>query len=234
MPTNSPPEFTETKERVLAAAGEVFAEVGFKAATVREICDRAGANIASINYYFGGKEELYSAALKWFHSQAQIKFPPTHGLPPTPSAEQKLEAFIRAFFLRMFDPERPAWHGKLISRAMLEERPALTELVENGIRPQFDYLSEIVSELLEVPARHARARQAAASVVAQCLMHHHFRPVLVRLFPDLAYDQAFIADATSHVYEFSLGALRALASTLQASPPRPHSAGHSQKGGNSP
>ena len=48
----------ETRERLLEAAGEVFAERGFREATVRGICKRANANNAAVNYHFGEKEEL--------------------------------------------------------------------------------------------------------------------------------------------------------------------------------
>ena len=43
------------KEKLIEAAGQVFAEFGFQGATMREICLRAGANMATLNYYFGGK-----------------------------------------------------------------------------------------------------------------------------------------------------------------------------------
>src|SRR5512145_2434978 len=49
----------ETRWRLLQAATEVFAEVGYHAATTREICRRAGVNLASIHYYYGDKAELY-------------------------------------------------------------------------------------------------------------------------------------------------------------------------------
>ena len=49
----------ETRWRLLQAAAEVFAEVGYHAATTREICRRAGVNLASIHYYYGDKAELY-------------------------------------------------------------------------------------------------------------------------------------------------------------------------------
>ena len=54
----------ETRRQLLEAAGEVFAEAGFRDATVREICRRAGANIAAISYHFGDKEKLYAEVLR--------------------------------------------------------------------------------------------------------------------------------------------------------------------------
>ena len=49
----------ETRWRLLQAATEVFAEVGYRAATTREIARRAEVNLASIHYHFGDKAELY-------------------------------------------------------------------------------------------------------------------------------------------------------------------------------
>src|SRR3990172_7837214 len=53
-----------TKERLLAAAASLFAERGFHATSVREIAQRAGANVASGNYHYGSKKALYLEALR--------------------------------------------------------------------------------------------------------------------------------------------------------------------------
>src|SRR6516165_12810599 len=49
-----------TRDKILSAAGEVFAEHGFEGATIRAITERAGANVAAVNYHFRDKSELYS------------------------------------------------------------------------------------------------------------------------------------------------------------------------------
>ena len=55
---------SQTRQRLLEAAAEVFAAEGFHTATVRQICARAKANVAAIHYHFGSKEELYLELLR--------------------------------------------------------------------------------------------------------------------------------------------------------------------------
>lgn len=50
---------SRTRQRLLDAAREVFSEFGYNGASVRQIVSRAGANVASVNYHFGGKDALY-------------------------------------------------------------------------------------------------------------------------------------------------------------------------------
>ena len=54
----------DTATRVLNAAGLIFAEKGYKNATVREICRAARVNLASVNYHFRDKERLYIETVK--------------------------------------------------------------------------------------------------------------------------------------------------------------------------
>src|SRR5438105_12754633 len=57
------PDSDGTREKLLQAAAEVFAETGYYGATVRQICARAGTNIALVNYHFGDKMGLYTEVL---------------------------------------------------------------------------------------------------------------------------------------------------------------------------
>lgn len=53
-----------TRTNILNAAEKFFAEQGFHATSLRQITEAAGANVASVNYHFGGKEKLLDAVLK--------------------------------------------------------------------------------------------------------------------------------------------------------------------------
>ena len=57
--TNSNPDSAHTRERLVDAAERLFAEHGFRNASVRDITREASCNIASVNYHFGGKNNLY-------------------------------------------------------------------------------------------------------------------------------------------------------------------------------
>ncbi|WP_164931587.1 TetR family transcriptional regulator [Longirhabdus pacifica] len=54
------------KTRILYAAKKLFSEQGFDKTSVREICEVAGANIALVSYYYGGKEKLLKALFEHF------------------------------------------------------------------------------------------------------------------------------------------------------------------------
>src|SRR5271154_6140164 len=92
-----------TRRQLLEAAGEVFAEAGFRDATVREICRRAAANVAAINYHFGDKETLYLEVLRYAHGKALAKYPPMLDLPDDAPPEKKLRAFVHSMLQRIFD-----------------------------------------------------------------------------------------------------------------------------------
>src|SRR4249919_2362636 len=52
-----------TKDRILDAAESLFMEHGYEATSLRAITSGAGVNLASVNYHFGSKEELFQAVL---------------------------------------------------------------------------------------------------------------------------------------------------------------------------
>ena len=58
-------ESDNAKDRILEAALKLFANKGFDAVSVREICKLAEVNLCLVSYYFGGKQELYNAIIDY-------------------------------------------------------------------------------------------------------------------------------------------------------------------------
>ena len=200
-----------TRTQILEAAGEVFAGVGFRDATVREICHRAGVNIAAVNYHFGDKENLYAEVLRYSQAKSIEKYPPLLNVGPEASPEEKLRAFIYSLLLRVFEKGPIAWHGKIMSREMVDPTAALDAIIAEKIRPMAEQLRAIVAEILQRPADDEAVRLCGFSIVSQCVFYHHCRPVLTRLYPDQPpLDTVGAARLADHITRFSLAALKHL------------------------
>ncbi|MBF0549555.1 MAG: CerR family C-terminal domain-containing protein [Deltaproteobacteria bacterium] len=200
----------DTRQRLLQAAGEVFARRGFKSATVREISLRAKANIAAINYHFGDKEGLYSAVLEHSLGSALKKYPPDLNVTTKSRAEERLDAFIRSFLSRLLDDGRPAWHGKLVALEIANPTAALDQIIETVIGPLYAHLTVIVRELMADSADEESIHACVFSIMGQCLFFHHSRHVITKLYPQ-ELGAGAIGRLTNHITKFSMGAIKGLA-----------------------
>lgn len=202
----------KTRQRLVEAAGEIFAEQGFRQATVRDICARAGANVAAVNYHFGDKERLYSEVLRYAHGCAIEKYPPSMGLAADAPPEKRLHAFVLSFLYRLLDDGRPAWHAKIMSREMAEPTAAMDVLVEEQIKPHFGYARQVVLELLgPKAASEETARLCVQSLVGQCLFYHFGQPVARRLFPQRPTTMKDAPRIADHITRLTLAGIREIA-----------------------
>jgi AcrR family transcriptional regulator len=202
---------TETRQRLLKAAGEVFAKRGFRNATIRRICHRARANLAAVNYHFGDKKRLYAAVMEYAHTRAREKYPLIRSETEAEPAAERLRAFIHYFLFSLLDEGVPAWFGKLMAQEMIAPTSALDNLVEKFIRPMSQNLETIVRELLGAAATEVQVRHCQLSIVGQCLHYRNSKPVIQRLFPLQTYNPEDIRAVAEHITRFSLGALKELA-----------------------
>ena len=93
----------KTCQRLWLPPSEIFAEKGYRKATIMEICTRAGANVAAVNYHFRDKETLYREA--WLQSlkESLQAHPPDGGVSEDASPEERLYGQIRALLERISD-----------------------------------------------------------------------------------------------------------------------------------
>lgn len=214
-----------TRRHLLDAAGEVFADKGYRDATIRDICRRAGANVAAVNYHFGDKAALYAAVLADLSEIARERFPITLDLPPDATPQERLHAFVRSFLWRVLSSDLAARHGRLMAREMVEPTGALDRLVEERIRPDAEALRGIIADILGPDAPRDQVQLTGLSVVGQILFYSHCSPVLSRLFRDDAFDVTRLERLADHITTFSLAAMdgltgRALTAAAPSSAPR--------------
>ncbi|MFO7901205.1 MAG: CerR family C-terminal domain-containing protein, partial [Pirellulaceae bacterium] len=164
----------DTRSRILEAAGAAFAEHGFRRTTIRGICQRAGANLASVNYHFGDKQRLYRQVLRYAHDFA-VSQRPLPEWPPGTAPEQKLRDFVHITLNRMLSVEHLPWHHRLMQREILRPSGAMLELVEDYLRPNFQTLLAILDELVPAGTPMPKRRQLGLSIIGQCSFYRmHF------------------------------------------------------------
>jgi AcrR family transcriptional regulator len=200
------PAAEDTSQRLLRAAGEVFAEYGFRAATVREICERAGANVAAVNYHFRDKETLYGEVIR-YASQRVAETYPFDPEPKGASGEFRLRALVRTYLMRFFD-QNLAWYGKLICRELAEPSSFFERIVESDVRHYAQQLTETVRELVGPGVSDEQIRMCSNSVAGQCLLYPYTRLILARLYPDDVMSEDFIDRLIDHITRFSIAGLR--------------------------
>ena len=212
--TASEPAF----DRLLQVAVEVFAECGFRDATVREICSRANVNVASVNYYFRSKEALYAQALAFAFQETNRLHPQDAALDKNLPAEQRLGLFIQNFLHKLLDDSHLGLHSKLIAREIADPTKALDAVIETAIVPQLALLEDIIRHILQAPADKTTVDRCLLSIFGQCLMFKHSRSIIDRLHPELIADESAIQANAEHIAQFSLAALTWFATKNE----RPH------------
>lgn len=195
------------KERILAAAGMVFAKSGFAAGSIREISRRARANVASIHYYFGNKEGLYREVLLAAHQQVlQQSKPPVLGdaTDPRDALRSWIDFCLR--FVLLKKPSHPVL-GSLMVHEMRQPTAALGELVTKVMRPFFDELKRIVAALGEPGMGKTEIEMRTHQVAGMCVHYEHSREVIKRLGFAVPDTEGAIANLSYSISEMALHGL---------------------------
>ena len=199
----------DARERLLLAAGREFAERGYEAATVRDICLAAGVNVAAVNYYFGDKRRLYIESVKHAH-RSRVEQVPLPEWPADTPAAARLHDFIDTMLERMLGFGQPPWQVRLMLREVLQPTDACRELVEDYIRPHFELLLGILDDIAEGRLPRSELRRVGMSIVGQCFLYRAAGDVVGMLVPaDELASLHTPKRLAEHVTRFSLAALGA-------------------------
>jgi len=198
-----------THARLLEVAGQIFAAEGFQAAKVRNICARAGVNIAAVNYHFGDKLGLYKEVLQFALCAAGTAAQIELGLPgKTP--EEKLRRFVRGTLQQMYGEGQPAWPVRLMTHELAQPTPAFEGVVEQIMRPKYDALRGLVAGVIGRPADNRSTRLCVQSIMGQVVIYAHGREVVKRLWPELRFTPDTLDELAAHIAAFSWAALKSM------------------------
>lgn len=195
--------------RLLDAAGPIFAAKGFHWTKIRDICARAGANVAAVNYHFGDKLGLYTEVLRYSISAAELSPEVTSNAPGIPP-EARLRGFVRMILDCVFNSSRPAWHMRLVLQEMSHPTPALSELIEEFIRPRYEILSTLIASINGEEPRSRVTQFCAHSIVGQARHYLIASPVIGAVWPDLSFTAKDLDEIADHITAFSLAGIRAV------------------------
>ena len=208
-----------TQVRLLKSACQVFAEKGFREATLAEICERANANIAAVNYYFRDKATLYAEAWRQSFQRSLEVYPADGNVPPGAPPEERLRGRIQSILQRIADPQ--SYEFDILYKEMVNQTGLLTDVMQESIEPIRRGLFVLMRELLGEKASDVQVQLCQMSVRSQCF------DLIIREQrrkkspegkkptgpPFLNVDVAVLAD---HILRFSLAGIREMRREIES------------------
>ncbi len=155
-----------TKDLILDAARKHFSDKGYEGASVRDICDQAGANVSAIKYHFGGKEGLYRECFKIYgesrlNSASQI-------LTKANSIEElklRLKLFCEDFIKESLANPHTT---KMIFREIETENPLIADIFQGTFLKVYSTLVE----MFEDAKMKNLIRKDVDTIIASSLFFH--------------------------------------------------------------
>jgi len=202
------------RERLLDVAEELFSEHGFEGTSIRDLASAAGCNIASVNYYFGGKEKLYEGVFR------------RHLIPMTdiriasidkvmtqsngkPELDVLLRAFAHAFIEPLTDEAKASRFMKLMIREMIDNHLPSDLFVKDVVMPT---MSTMQTGLVKAcpGLDEAKVPLIVHSVIGQLVQAVHNERMLEQA-KDAEIPKFDLTKMIDHIVKFSAAGIRAYA-----------------------
>jgi len=133
------------KNKIMEAAGELFATKGYQNTTIRDICQKAGIYQLSINYHFGSKENLFREVLLSAYKETEettlvekIKdFPP----------DQQLEEVVRTRVNSVLNRNNKGIFFKIIAREISTNYDFIVDIMSSTIIEYLVFIKGVFAKL---------------------------------------------------------------------------------------
>jgi AcrR family transcriptional regulator len=200
---------TDQKPRLIAAATRVFAQRGYREASVRDICSQADANVAMIKYYFGSKEQLYLQVVLDAFEQLMARHPfPV--ITPDLSGEESLRRFIRWFVGLMLAKGKDRDLTRLTMREFQDPSPVLSDIVRRTADPVQALAMQVLDRVIPARTPPATKAKAFSLLMALCTQFETSGPLLERLGLPVPTTPQEVESHADAVTTFALAGITAL------------------------
>lgn len=199
------------RERLLQIAAETFVENGFKATSIRKICERANVNVAMVHYYFRSKEELYLAVLDFARQQERAAAidPELSGAEVEP--REKLRVAIKGLVFNLLNPGPSSLRTRLLAWELMDPSPAIGTIADRDIKPEHRYFADMIRRITGDALDDDAIQRCVFSIIGQAVFYANARRIHEIATPEITYDATGIDMIAEHVYLFSMAALNGLA-----------------------
>ncbi len=195
-----------TYNRILEAAGELFASTGFAETTNKMIAARAQVDLASINYHFGSRNGLYQAVLVDAHRRL-VSVESLQQLVATDlTAREKLKKLIEELVKSATVDQ--GWHATVLSREFLSPTSHLQALQKTEIPAKLPFVLGILSEITAIPPGDLSLLRCLISVMAPCAMLLVVGPNISPFADEIHRMPRKVL--VEHLYSFAIGGLEAI------------------------
>jgi TetR/AcrR family transcriptional regulator, regulator of cefoperazone and chloramphenicol sensitivity len=212
---SEPMAAASTREKLMEAAGHLFAEHGYYATTVRQIVKRSGANVAAVNYHFGDKLGLYTEVLQQSIRAARVDAI-SGALDQNAPPEEILRAVIRTRLQSVASPKLQDQNFRIMVHELAQPTPALERVIDEVSRPIYERLLELIGQIAGLPSKHEKIRLCTNSIMGQILMYVLAGPLLRKLWPELEMTPEQVDRIAEHIGDFSMTYLRQLNSQVNS------------------
>lgn len=157
-----------TRQRILEAAGQLFAERGYHSTTSKAVCERAQTNLAAINYHFGSRDGLYQAVVSTALNHLVGLDYLRQLASSDASAQEKLSLLIDGLVFSVI--EERSWHPRIWAREILSPSPQHALILRNETLPRAEIVLPILAELTGLPADAPALSSGLLAMIAPCML----------------------------------------------------------------
>jgi len=202
---------TRTRQRVLDAAAQLFADRGFRKVTVREICRRARANVAAVNYHFHDKAGLYREVVEMAVAVMEQTNEAARQAADAAPRGDRLRAHVRVYVGALASTRGSSWMHRLIMREQADPTFALDLFVDRAIRPRLEFLQRLVRDLAGPAPSDTAVLRCVFGLQAQSLTLALPNPIADRVRGPQPRTPDAIVELADHITDFTLGGIAAIA-----------------------